>query len=419
MRCWSNPRIVACVLVSFFVLALASPCQDAGQAKPGGSPDSGDVSIAKAVGTIKSVQADSITIAAESGGEVTARVTSATKILRVSPEEKSLKNATAVGVQDLQPGDRVLVRGKSSTDPHIIAALAVIVMKQADLSAQHEREREDWQKRGVDGLVDKVDAATGTITISSGALGAKRSMVVQAGKDTLLRRYAPDSVKFDGAKPAPLDQIKVGDQLRARGTRSPDGSELTAEEIVWGTFRNIAGTITAIDATNNTVTVHDVIAKAPVMVRISSDSQIKKLPPEMAQRFAARLKGAGSGANEGHQWGAQGRNAQSGSQEKAPAGDRGSPQAGDGAPHRPGGGPGGNGPPDLQRILNRLPNSTLADLQKGEAIVILSTEGGGAGTVTAIQLVAGVEPILTATPNRSLLSPWSLNTSGGEGEAAP
>jgi hypothetical protein len=76
----------------------------------------------------------------------------------------------------------------------------------------------------------------------------------------------------------------------------------------------------------------------------------------------------------------------------------------------------------LQRILNRLPDSSLADLRKGDAIVILSTEGGDSGKVTAIQLVAGVEPILTAAPSRSaysLLSPWSLNASGGEGEASP
>ncbi len=317
-------------------------------------------------------------------------------------------------VQDLQAGDRVLVRGKSSADPHTIAALAVIVMKQADLSAQHEREREDWQKRGVDGVVDKVDAATGTITISSGALGAKRSIVVQASKDTVLRRYAPDSVKFDDAKPAPLDQIKVGDQLRARGTRTPDGSELTAEEIVWGTFRNIAGTITAIDAANNTVTVHDVIAKAPVMVRIT----LRFANQEAAARNGATLRRTieGRRRNEGHQASPQGRNAQSG-QENASTGAKGSAETGSGMAHRPGGG--GYGPPDLQRILNRLPNSTLANLQKGDAIVILSTEGGATGTVTAIQLVAGVEPILTAAPNRSLLSPWSLNTSGGEGEAVP
>ena len=83
---------------------------------------------------------------------------------------------------------------------------------------------------------------------------------------------------------------------------------------------------------------------------------------------------------------------------------------------------GGNGPPDLQRMLSRLPNSTLTDLQKGDAVMIVSTDAGTSDAVTAITLLAGVDAILTAAPNRSassLLSPWSLNTSGGEGEAAP
>jgi hypothetical protein len=80
----------------------------------------------------------------------------------------------------------------------------------------------------------------------------------------------------------------------------------------------------------------------------------------------------------------------------------------------------GNGPPDLQRFLSRLPNSSLADLQKGEVVMIVSTQGGDAGTITAITLLSGVEPILTAAPSRSasLLSPWSLSVPNGEGEAA-
>jgi hypothetical protein len=403
------------LIAIFFTLSLGRPWPSDAQTAP-----SGGASVAKAVGTIKSVEAGSLTIAAESGGEVTATLTGSTRILRVPPGEKDLKNATPLQPQDLQPGDRVLIRGQAAGDGHTITALAVVVMKQADVSAQHQRERDDWQKRGVDGLVDKVDAASGTITISSGIV-SKRSIVVHATKDTIVRRYAPDSVKFDDAKPAPLDQIKTGDQLRARGTRSPDGNELTAEEIVSGTFRNIAGTITSTDAANNTLTVHDVIAKASVVVRISSDSQMKKLPPEMAQRFAARLKGGtgGYGDAAGQNRGGQNAPPQNANSEGAPA--AGEPRGPD-AESRRGAGVGGNGPPDLQRILNRLPSSKLADLEKGEAVVILATQGSDAGTVTAIQLVAGVEPILTASPSRSsytLLSPWSLSTSGGEGESAP
>jgi hypothetical protein len=55
-------------------------------------------------------------------------------------------------------------------------------------------------------------------------------------------------------------------------------------------------------------------------------------------------------------------------------------------------------------------------------VMIVSTEGVNSDVVTAITLLAGVDAILTAAPNRSassLLSPWSLGAPSGEGEAAP
>jgi Domain of unknown function (DUF5666) len=375
-------------------------------------PATGQGSIQKAVGTIKNVQADSITVTAESGGEITAKLASSTKILRIAPGEKDLKNATPLQPKDLQPGDRVLVRGQVTGDAHTISALAVIVMKESDVSARQQEEREDWQKRGVGGLVTKVDAAAGTVMISSGGFGANKTITIHVEKNTILRRYAPDSVKFDEAKVAPLDQIKVGDQLRARGERSADGSELTAEEVVSGTFRNIAGTITAVDAANNAVTVKDVIGKDSVTVRVSSDSQMKKLPPEMAQRIAMRLKAASGGDQQGAA--AQNAGGPGGGATGAGRGPDANENRGSG------GGAGGNGAPDIQRFLSRLPSSSLSDLQKGDAVMIVSTASGDSGPVTAITLLAGVDPILTATPKAtSLLSPWSLNTSGGEGESAP
>jgi len=411
-------------------LIFARPGSVCAQGKPADS--SGGAQVSKAVGVIKSIQADSITVAAESGGEgdIIAKLTGSTKILRVPPGEKDLKNAIALQAQDLQPGDRVLVRGQASTngDGHtiVITALAVIVMKQADVAAKQQHDRDDWQKRGVGGLVTNVDAATGIVTISSGGMGTNRSIAVHIAKDTILRRYAPDSVKFDDAKPAPANQfwaqIKAGDQLRARGTRNPDGSEVNAEEVVSGAFRNIAGTIKAIDAANNTMTVQDAIRKSAVVVKVSPDSQMKKLPAEMAQRIAMRLKGA-AGGGSGDQPGANSQGQEMGGQGATPVAGGARPststesQAAGGA----GGGPGGNGPPDLQRMLSRLPNSTLADLQKGDAVMIVSTEGGNSDAVTAITLLAGVDAILTAAPNRSastLLSPWSLGAPGGEGEAA-
>ena len=150
-------------------------------------------------------------------------------------------------------------------------------MKKADITEKQSREREEWQKRGFGGLVNNVDAASSTISVTVPSQGEKKTVAVHLSKDTILRRYAMGSVKFDDAKPAPLDQIKPGDQLRARGTRSADGTELTAIEIVSGTFRNIAGTISTIDTSAGTITVQDLVAKKPITVRITPESQLRKL----------------------------------------------------------------------------------------------------------------------------------------------
>ena len=418
-------------------LILAAPGYVVAQDKPSGS--SAGAQVAKAVGVIKSIQADSITVAAEAGGEgggdIIAKLTGSTKILRVPPGEKDLKNATALQVQDLQPGDRVLVRGQAATggDGHTvvitITALAVIVVKQADVAVKQQHDLDDWQKRGVDGAVTKVDAATGTITISRGGTGANQSVAVHIGKNTILRRYPPGSARYEDAKPAPviqgMAQIKVGDQFHARGARNPDGSDVSAEEVVSGTFPIIEGTIKTVDAAGNTVTVQDAIRKTAVVVAVPPDSLMWKLPAEMDQRFARQLKGAAGGGSGdqpgGNGQGTAGQSAPSGTGGARP-GTESQARRGQGAGQSAG--TGGNGPPDVQRMFQRalshLPNCKLADLQKGDIVYILATEDGNSDAVRAIKLLAGVEAILTASPNRSssLLSSWSLSTPGGESEAA-
>ena len=76
------------------------------------------------------------------------------------------------------------------------------------------------------------------------------------------------------------------------------------------------------------------------------------------------------------------------------------------------------GAADLQQMLGRLPTVTLADLQKGDAVMLVSTQGSGDSPLNVITLLTGVEPILTAAPSgrgaAMLLSPWNLGSSGGE-----
>jgi hypothetical protein len=67
-------------------------------------------------------------------------------------------------------------------------------------------------------------------------------------------------------------------------------------------------------------------------------------------------------------------------------------------------------------MLNRIPPVTIADLQKGDAVMIVATQGT-AGGVMAITLLGGVEPILEAAPRGSqptFLSPWNLGSSIGD-----
>jgi hypothetical protein len=215
-------------------------------------------------------------------------------------------------------------------------------------------------------------------------------------------------VRFDDAKPGTLDQIQPGDQLRARGARSEDGSDFAAEEIVSGSFRNIAGTISSIDVSQNTISVMDLKTKKPVLVKFTSDSQLRKLPPMMAQVIAMQLKGGSAGGPP------NGAGAGGGAPAAAPPA---------GAPPT-GGGPGGprpGGARDFQQILNRMPPATLADLQKGDAVMIVATQGTASGGVTAITLLGGVEAILTSSGSASqamFMSSWNLGGGAPGGEEA-
>jgi hypothetical protein len=305
-------------------------------------------------------------------------------------------------------------------------------MKRADISQKQTREREDWQRRGTGGLVTAVDPAAGTVVITTSSFGANKNVTVQVTPQTIVRRYAPDSVKFDDAKPGTLAEIKAGDQLRARGTRGPEGASFAAEEIVTGSFRNIAGTISAVDAGANKMTVMDLITKKPVVVRVTAESSLRTLPPTMAERIAMRLKGGaaddqanGSAAARGGPGaapsGQQGPSSAVASGQGAAAGSppAGGPSAGGGPTGSQSAGQHGNGAPDIQQMLSRLPPSTLADLQKGEVVMIVATLGTDSGEVTAVTLLGGVEPILRASPNsqQMMLSPWSLGGGGQEGAA--
>ena len=370
--------------------------------------------IGKVVGAVKSVSGNTLTITSDASGDVKVSVADSTRLLQLEPGQKDLKAALPIQLQDFQGGDRVLAQGKLADDGKSMDALRVIVMKQTSISQKQQQEREDWQKNSIGGLVKAVDPSAGTVTVTVGAGPTSKSVLVQTSKNTIVRRYAPDSIKFDDAKKSSLAEITPGDQVRARGAKNADGTEINAQEIVSGAFKNIAGTVQAVNADEKTLTVMDLSTKKPVTVKVTADSQMHQLPAMMAQRIAARLKGiAAPGAPGGNP------------QAQAPAAGGPPRQAWSGQGGGQGswgasGGPGNGGPPDLQRMLGRTPTVSLVDLKKGDAVMIVSTEGSAEAAPTAITLLSGVEPILTASPDAArgmTLSAWSLD-SGGAADAA-
>ena len=393
--------ILGAACSSFVSLSYAAAAQSQESATPSAS------GVVKPVGTVKALSGNTITLTTDAGSAVNIVVQVSTRLLRIAPGQKDLKDATPIQLSEVQVGDRILARGTASDDGKSVAASSVILMKESDVTAKQERDREDWQKRGVGGLVGKVDTVSGTVTLSAPPGSDNKPVAIHISKSTIIRRYSPDSVKFDDARPSTLDEIHPGDQLRARGTRSADSTELAADEVVSGAFRNIAGLVTATDASANTITVMDLATKKPVTLSVTTDSQLRKLPPLAAQRVAQRLRG-GAPDSSPHPP-APGANPADGAKASQVA------PGGNAASSRP------SGAPDFQQMLKRMPPVALADLQKGDAVMVVTTEGTASTQPTAITLLSGVEPILSASPTGNqaamLLSPWNLGGGGGDAAA--
>jgi len=366
--------------------------------------------VAKAVGTVQAISGKTLTVISDAGAPSLVSVEDATKLLQIEPGKTDLKEATPLQFSDLQTGDRVLVRGLLADDGKTIRAASLIAVKKAALAEKQAKERAEWQ-RGVGGLVKSIDAAAGTASITTNGTSTNKEVLVRFTKDTVFRRYASDSTRFDSAKVAPASEIQAGDQLRARGTRTADGAQFDAAEIVSGTFRSIAGLVTSSDAASNTLVVQDLTSKSPVTLKITAESQMRKLPPQFAEGIAARLRNQANGSATPASGAAQGAPAQPGTRQ-APANSQQTGAPGGQSNGQQGSRAAGG---DFQQMIARMPAAMLSDLAKGDAVMVVTTQGNGKDPLTVITLLDGVEAILRASPKGGqdmILSPWSLG--GGE-----
>ncbi len=390
IRGWKrSDRAVALPLILWLCFGLAGARQAAAQ---GAAP-----AVQQMVGTVEATSASGFTLTTTSGQEVSVAVPASAKVLVVAPGSKDLSSATQGTLGDVAAGDRTLVSGTAGAQG--ITALRVILMKAQAIAATQQAEAEAW-RRGGGGIVKSVDAAAGKIVIASGM----KAVTVLVSPKTVIRRYAPGSVRFADARPSTIGEIQKGDQLLVRGAKSADGSTITADALVTGSFGNYSGLIASVDQQAGTISLKDLATKKMVTVAVSPASDLRSLPTMVAMQLAAQMRSAGHGGGRPAQ-GAQGAQWRGGSP--------------------PPNGPGGEASArmSLSRMLSRLPTETLSGLKVGDAVMIVATmPGPGQPTAQAVTLLTGVEPILRASPKGQAmtLSPWSLggspgNEGGGEG----
>jgi hypothetical protein len=354
------------------ILAIATAISAPAQTPP-------TAARAQLSGTLTSVNADEkqLSLKSDKGEDVLVTTTDRTLLLRIPPGETDPKKGRKIALSTLNAGDRAVIIGPPPADFKTWAATTVLVMSKSDVAGLQQKDQEDWKKRGTTGTVTAIDPAARTVTIQSGT----RTFIVQPSEKTSFQRYSLDSARFSDAKPSSFPEIKSGDQLRVLGNKGGD-AVIQAEKIVSGSFRQIAATVMAINLQNGELTVKDLATKKPLTIKVDANSEMRKLPEQQARMLARRYAP-----------GAQPR-------ESAGGGPRGYP--------------GG----DVGQILDNLPAMPTSELKPGDAIMVSTTQGTDPGRVIAITLLAGVEPLLTASPTatRDIMSGWNLGGGGDTGQ---
>ena len=317
---------------------------------PAPNPDPAITSLS-VMGVVTDLKPDTrqVIVKTAAGNEVTVTLSDRTTYMRIPPGEKTKDKFVPIAATDFGVGDSVFARGRMSEDRKSMPALEFYVMSQTDIAQKRERERDEWTKRGIAGTVSSVNAATNEISVDTRTPQGPKPVVVAASAQTQFRRYAPDSVRFSDAKPSTFAELKVGDQLRALGTKSADGARFTPEEVVAGSFQTIGGAITEINVEKQEIKINDLQSKQAVTVVVSKDSLMKKFTP-----------GAG----------------------------------------------------DLQEMFDRLPTFTLQELKVGDSILISSTKGADPTRITAIAIVSGVGPLLQNAQGSRAVSLGAMSLGG-------
>jgi co-chaperonin GroES (HSP10) len=383
------------------VIGLLSASMVAFGQTPSASPAP---AISGVLGEVKNIDAatNQIIVRADSGVLSTVNLNDKTQYKRMALGAKTLEGATSITLADVGLGDRVWARWRAGSDQKTVPTPQLVVMSKADVAKRQDQERAEWRRRGVSGIVSSVNPSTQEITVSSRTMaGPAQPVIIPVTDKVMMRRYPPDTIpKYSEAKPSKFGEVKVGDQLRALGDKSADGSHLTAEEVVFGTFKIAGGTVTAIDPATNQIKINDLQTKKPLTIILKPESILRRFPQGGMLGMGGGPGGAGAGA--------QGQG-QQGQAQQRPQGAGGT--GGSGGPQGPG--RAGGGGTNMADMLDRLPIISINDLKVGDTILMSSLQGSDPTQLTAISLVTGIESLLTMMAGRQQTGGQAGRSQGG------
>lgn len=327
---------------------------------------------ARVLGDVSAIDAanNQVTLKNSDGRLVTVLVHAKTLYRRVAPGETTLEHASVISFNDIAVGDRVLARGEAG-EKDAVRANALIVIAKTDIAQKRVQDREEWTRRGIAGRITGLNPDTKEITLARNHEG-NSPLIIQAAGNVRFRRYSQDSVRFRDSTESSFAELKVGDQLRALGNKSADGSRFTPEEIISGSFRSVGGIITEVKAESKEVVVKDPNSAEPVTLKLNAESMMRRLSPDLVKMLAQRIAANSAASNT----------------ESA----------------------------DIQSAIEKLSPISISDLKPGEAMLATSTQGVDPSHVTAVVLVMGVDSLFKtqgAQPQRSLNLVLGLPTGVG------
>src|ERR1700749_2556129 len=327
------------------------------------------------IGEVTAVDASAsgLTVQTDAGETVNVPADEKTTLRRLPPGETSLDKATPATFADVRVGDRVLAVGVGASGG--VARQLILTTRAAAGAGRDEGRR-------LLGRVVSLDASKKLIVVQTrGREGVAEPVNVDASNAARVLHYAPDSSRVADAQPATFAEIRVGDQLRATGERATEGSTFRAEEVIAGSFTRVAGQVVSVDAARNELTLKNEQTGQTFRVSVGQRTTLRRVTPEfiktLEERAAQRREQREARRAEGGEQSAEGNGDTRGGRR---GGGRGGGAGREGRGARARGGGFGGGGFGGGNMFDSLPAITLAELKKGDGVMVPATPGADASS---------------------------------------